>query len=186
MAMNRARKITNKRKIKHGKRPASIMGQGTNITGLPTEENLAREAESQKHRTGKVLSGDNRIVLGPDLIVNGQFVNNEDWSNSGTWTIGGGTAQHQFTSASHIWQTVPILTIGKTYQLHWTQANMGSTWFRIYDDLAVTEILAETFGETTNELEFVAAGTATVFRTNANGGALSNVSCFELLSEWTP
>jgi hypothetical protein len=196
MAMNRARKITNKRKIKHGKRPASIMGQGTNITGLPTEENLARDIESQKHRIGMVRGG-NRVVLGPELLDNSDFQLDPwytDWNFNGNWDqansgAGSGNGAIKTTSTGTLNQQNFnfFLLVGVNYRVTFTVH--AGTW-SVYQNSGNTDLIAANNGVGDYSFDFTCNNNNThlsFLSSSENPCELRTVSLkVVILDEWAP
>lgn len=69
-----------------------------------------------------VVSSNTAIVtpnLGANVIVNGTFAADTDWTKGADWAIGSGVATGTLASAN-LTQTTPPLTVGTWYQVVWT------------------------------------------------------------------
>jgi hypothetical protein len=64
-------------------------------------------------------------LYGPELVTNGTFDTDTDWTKGIGWTISGGVATHGGVTASNLTQA-GILTIGKTYNVRATLGNSFS------------------------------------------------------------
>ena len=64
---------------------------------------------------GKILSVKPSVVLGEELVVNGAFDTDSDWSKGTGWTIANGRATSDASANSYLNQQV--YEIGKKYQL---------------------------------------------------------------------
>ncbi len=79
--------------------------------------------------TGKILSVKPVQYYGPELVTNGDFATDSDWTKGTGWNISGGKGNG--TSASgDLTQTISI-AINKTYRVNYTISNYSSGVFRI-------------------------------------------------------
>jgi hypothetical protein len=72
------------------------------------------------YKEGKIYTLKPVPMLGPELVVNGDFGTDSDWSKGAGWTISGGVANG---NTAGNWQSIDqnnILTIGATYQITYT------------------------------------------------------------------
>ena len=98
-----------------------------------------------------------KISYGSELVTNGTFDSDTDWTKGGSWTISGGVAtQPSGASANYITQA-DILVVGKTYaySVTVTSAN-GSNFAQLYTDAGVIRSLLN--GAATYTGTFTAAG----------------------------
>ncbi len=59
----------------------------------------------------------------PELVVNGDFATDSDWTKGTGWTISGGTANCNGTINQSLLQT-NVFTIGKKYKINFTISNV--------------------------------------------------------------
>jgi len=64
-------------------------------------------------------------TFGSDVVVNGGFTADTDWSKGGNWSIGSGVATANGNSNGNISQNIP-LTSGTTYSITYTVVNASS------------------------------------------------------------
>jgi len=66
---------------------------------------------------GKILSVKPSIVLGEELVTNGDFATDSDWTKGSNWTINNGVAIYTLSGFSNLSQPNLGLDVGKTYKL---------------------------------------------------------------------
>jgi len=134
--------------------------------------------------TGKILSVKPVQYYGPELVTNGDFATDSDWTKGTGWNISGGKGNG--TSASgDLTQTISI-AINKTYRVNYTISNYSSGVFRIVLGAYVagtnraangtyTDVLTVT-NANSNSLLYLAADIS------AFTGSIDNVSVKEVLN----
>ena len=79
------------------------------------------------YENGKILSVKPSVVLGNELVVNGGFNTDSDWTLGTGWTISNGKANCDgISGASPIYQNIGSATIGKTYKIQLDVSNYTS------------------------------------------------------------
>ena len=83
--------------------------------------------------TSVSLSGDNVLfgvlpepIIGTEIIINGDFDNDSDWTKGTGWTISGGTANSVASGGSSYLSQNSILNSGNTYKITFTISNYVS------------------------------------------------------------
>ena len=73
------------------------------------------------------------LVLGAELVTNGDFATDTWWTKSGT-TISGGTANWAAAATSSwVGRTSALLTVGAVYSITWTITEMSAGGLRLHD-----------------------------------------------------
>ena len=120
------------------------------------------------------------VVLGDELVVNGSFDTDSDWTKGTGWTISGGTANSDGTINQSILQT-NVFTIGKSYKITFTISNVvGSLATRIWMATGGAKIEANADGNYTTY--WVADGSdlyITTLSTNTATYSIDNISVKE-------
>jgi hypothetical protein len=119
------------------------------------------------------------LVLGSELVTNGDFATDSDWTKGTGWTISGGSANKVGGSASNLTQTISSAT-GKWYRINVFVARIaGTLTFSIG-----TSGTTAAFTATGTYTFYVAAGTSTQTLTIAADasfiGFIDNISVREL------
>jgi hypothetical protein len=114
------------------------------------EENLL--LYSQKYDESQWTKTDSSVLLtggdlGSELIVNGNFDTDTDWTKGTGWTIGSGVATKTAGTASLLSQNISAVA-GKTYQITFTMTRTAGT-------------LSLRLGSTTNQNSYTASATNT-------------------------
>ena len=125
------------------------------------------------------LSDTDTANAGAEIVTNGDFATDSDWSKGAGWTISGGKATHDSTTGNRYLTQGGILTAGKQYVLIFTISNYTSGVLRIYG--STTQPIDITEGNATYTIPFIATGTGDVnFQSSVSGafiGSIDNVSC---------
>jgi hypothetical protein len=125
------------------------------------------------------LSDTDTANAGAEIVTNGDFATDSDWSKGAGWTISGGKATHDSTTGNRYLTQGGILTAGKQYVLIFTISNYTSGVLRLYG--ATTQPIDITEGVATYTIHFIAATGGDVnFQSSVSGafvGSISNVSC---------
>ena len=123
-------------------------------------------------------------ALGSELVVNGDFATDSNWSKGGNWSIGGGLATANGNSNGNIAQSIP-LTIGATYSVTYTVVNASvGTRIGISTDAISIQIQRTENGTYTET--FIASLTSFYIRAlwnNGNPASIDNVSVKEYLGQ---
>ena len=125
---------------------------------------------------------------GPELVVNGGFDSDSDWTKGTGWSIADGVASSDGSqSSSSALQAVDILTIGTTYEITFTvvSRSAGSITARLgTNGVGTTRTATGTYREL-----ITCAGTDDVRMTASNDfvGSIDNVSVREMpVIKWAP
>ena len=133
--------------------------------------------------TGKILSVKPVQTYGPELITNGDFATDSDWSKQTGWTISGGKANSDGTIDRSLFQA-NVFTIGKSYKISFSISDVtGSLNARIW--MATGGPKIEVTSEGNYIIDWVADGTylyITTLSTNLATYSISNVSVKEVLN----
>ena len=125
------------------------------------------------------LSDTDDTNAGAEIVTNGDFATDSDWTKGAGWTISGGKATHDSTTGNRYLTQGGILTPGKQYVLIFTISNYTSGVLRLYG--ATTQPIDITEGVATYTIHFIAATGGDVnFQSSVSGafvGSISNVSC---------
>ena len=120
------------------------------------------------------------VGTGPELVTNGDFATDSDWTKGAGWTISGGKASKISGSNGALQQYIPVIT-GVSYQVTYTVSDYVSGYVNVRFTGAVTvngpSRLAN--GTYTDVLLNPADQTAFLIRDNSGGnfqGSISNVS----------
>jgi hypothetical protein len=119
---------------------------------------------------------------GSELITNGDFATDSDWSKGASWSIADGKASSDGLSNNSLSQTTPILEVGKTYKLKIDITHISGTL-----------LLLGAYYET--QISFTESGSydifivpkVTTFSVYASSfiGSIDNVSVKEVGQDWT-
>ena len=66
--------------------------------------------------TYPLIADQTNATLGSELVVNGDFATDSDWTKGAGWTISGGKAVKTSGAGASLSQTLPIAVIGKKYK----------------------------------------------------------------------
>jgi hypothetical protein len=114
------------------------------------------------------------VTEGSDLVTNGGFDADSDWSKGSGWSIGSGVATWTFGSGNgNLGQT--ILTAGHQYRITYdVTANTGDQDFKLAVGTDASQTVLPQTVDTGHSVDFIAAGTDFLLRcTNGTGGAIS-------------
>ena len=117
-----------------------------------------------------------KVSYGPELVTNGDFATDSDWTKGTGWSISGGVATHSGVTASNLTQTP--FTVGKVYQISWEQS--GGQFVAVYGE-ALTSLLSNSTTDGSYTVVFAPTTSDRLdFRTAADGVTLDNVSVREV------
>lgn len=138
--------------------------------------------------TGKILSVKPVQTYGPELVTNGDFATDSDWTKGSSWSISGGTANSNGGTASTLSSTpLPSLVVGKTYKTTYTITNRlsGSTGINattsfygsnntdVYHSEVATYVVVAKCASASGDIRFYS---------NGFNGSIDNVSVKEVLN----
>ena len=136
-------------------------------------------------KAGKVYSAKPVPSYGAELVTNGDFATDTDWSKGSTWAISGGTANCTGNSTNQD-LTQSNLTIGKLYYISVdiTSSTLSSQAFRVYAGGVYTDFTLSGSAQTitTNLVASSAVLDLRVTSANSSGSvSIDNVSVKEVL-----
>ena len=145
--------------------------------------------EDMQILSGNLVSNGDFSQQGPELITNGDFATDTNWTKGTGWSISGGTANCDGTQTAGT-QLVQngTYTLNKTYKITYTLSSVtaGNVDVRLQGSGAtVTGNSRTTDGTYT---EYITSTGNTSFRIRGNGdfiGSIDNVSVKEVGQDWT-
>ena len=151
---------------------------------------VAAKAGTMRYRTA---TNEAVPVTGTELIINGDFVTDSDWTKGVGWTISGGTANGNFTS-NPIYQTVSGFTAGNKYRVRFEVTAVTSGYVRVYAYVGASGTFTNVFNSpslTTGvyEATFEFGGTNKILRFYGSSGgttftgSIDNISVLEVTEE---
>lgn len=127
----------------------------------------------------EVLSNGSFEGYGPDLVINGDFATDSDWTKDAGWSINNGKATYDGSVATSAISQVLSIVSGKTYKLEFTIEDYVSGTLNAFlsnGSLGLNSITANG----TYSFDITATGTLCVFRsTDSFNGSVTNVSVQE-------
>lgn len=126
----------------------------------------------------KIFTSARNPRLGPELIINGGFTTDTDWSKNGNWTIGSGVAST--TTDTNSLAQGNVFTVGKVYQVRYdvVSVSAGSVVAKIGQTVLTTRNAPGTY------TEIGVCSVDTLLRIQAESnftGSIDNVSAREVL-----
>lgn len=184
--------LLNRRRRAGGFNPAVLFSAGeqgtifdTNLQSTLFQDSTGTTPVTAVAQTvGLTLDNSKGLVLGPELVVNGSFTTDTNWTKGVGWTISGGEAVANIASGSNLDQSVTT-TINKSYQIIYTivTATSGGVRSRLTGATNINGSIRSTVGTYTELL--YATATNSVFRISDGGagfvGSIDNISVKELL-----
>ncbi len=134
-------------------------------------------------------------VYGPELVVNGDFATDSDWTKGTSWSIGGGVATYdKISSGQELRQLMPSIAAGKTIEVKFDISNIEATksaYFKLDCSGSPESIFAYTlFSEGTYTYRHKITGgfnrlTFTAVNSSSQAGAFSidNISVKEIRND---
>ena len=134
--------------------------------------------------TYSILSPSGSLLhLGPELLVNGSFDTDTNWTKFAAWTISGGTAIVTNGSSNTAILQPGIVQVGKKYSVTFTIDSISSGDVKVFSTAMGYSGTARTAAGTYTEIITPTAGTngnlSLVGNNNANA-VVSSVSCREV------
>jgi len=119
-------------------------------------------------------------TLGSELVTNGTFDTDSDWTKGANWNISGGTANADGTSLGALLQLVSLAEIGKKYLLKFSISNYTSGNIRVYYGGVFTDFVTAN-GDYTQTITAISTdGNFQTSMSSAFTGSIDNVSLKEL------
>ena len=122
-------------------------------------------------------------VLGSELVVNGDFATDSDWTKGTGWTISGGTANSDNSgSGTRNLRQDDILEVGKTYEIKFDLNITSGTLYLIFGGtLGLSQSQSYTLTRTSTSTDLV-------FRNSIGNfiGSIDNVSVKEVIENDVP
>ena len=140
------------------------------------------------YNDGRMLSvKPNENLYGSELVTNGDFATDSNWTKGTGWSISSGTANANSASSSYFYQNINELGVGKTYKVTYTITSYtsGSVVAGIGDLLGNRGVTRNAIGTYTDTITFVnntANSYFGFFATSSFIGSIDNVSVVEDLS----
>jgi len=132
------------------------------------------------YENGKILSVKPVPSLGSELITNGGFDTDSDWTKQTGWTIANGVATCDGTNLTQLYQT-NVLTQNKTYKVTYsiTSCTSGGVFAKLGNNtIGVTN---STVGTYTEYFNFTETNLSFHFRSSNFIGSIDNVSVKEAI-----
>jgi hypothetical protein len=132
---------------------------------------------------GLMLDKSKGLVLGSELVTNGDFSSGANWTAATGWSIGGGVASCNAIAGANLDQTL-VTTIGKIYAVSYTITSYtsGSVYARFTGSVNVTGVSRSSAGTFTEYIN--ATSNNSVFRMRSSDigfvGSIDNISVREL------
>ena len=143
-------------------------------------------ATADKAGTMRYRSGTEYVeVTGVDLVTNGDFATDSNWTKETGWSIGSNVASYNGSANNNAIYQSPGLTSGSTYRLSFSVVNYVSG--TLIGNLSSGSTTGGTGNITANgdySFNITAAGVLCIFRsTSSFNGSIDNVSVIEVTSE---
>ncbi len=134
------------------------------------------------YNDGKLLSVKPVEYYGPELVTNGDFATDSDWTKGTGWTISGGKANSDGVSgASPIYQNIGAATVGTNYKIQLVVSNYTSgTLVAAYGGASATSITSN--GSYTFYIQATSTDANTSYLSYNFIGSIDNVSVKEVLN----
>ena len=136
---------------------------------------------SVEQPVGLMLDKSQGLVLGPELVTNGTFDTDSDWTKGTGWTISAGQATHASGTATSLDQT-GVVTAGKWYKITIDATASGGTWALMFTG-GTTTIVGSALSSGSYTLYGLAGASNTTLRIFAGAAttlSVDNVSVKEL------
>ena len=132
-----------------------------------------------------------KVSYGPELVTNGDFATDSDWTKQTSWTIGGGVASYDaVTTAERLTQLIS-LTTGKIVKISYTVKNVAAgktAYFNVKGSSGASPVYKNYTNHTEGDYEIITTveeGTVGLVFTALNSGTggtfdLDNISIKEV------
>ena len=121
---------------------------------------------------------------GSELVTNGNFATDTDWSKDSNWSISNGSASANGTSNNNISQSSIIPTLGKTYKITFEVLTISQGYFqaRLGNELGVQ---ANNVGVYTSYVTATTNDRIRIYAKSLAIGSITNISVKEVGQDWT-
>ena len=122
-------------------------------------------------------------VIGEELVTNGDFDTDSDWTKQTAWSINNGVANYDGSANGSLLRQFNVLTIGKLYKLNFDILN-NSGYYRIGGSFSNNVYTTYSYGNGSNTIYFEATATdVSIGGSMASGGdtfSIDNISVVEV------
>ena len=158
--------------------PASLFNKGeagvwydpSSINTLYQDSQGVTPVTAVGQPVGLMLDKSEGLTQGPELVTNGDFATDSDWTKGTGWTITNGIASHS-GSGGTILQTQSV-TAGKLYEISFDVTSYTNGGIAIYADGTYTNV---SYSEGHKSLFYVAGDGSLTFGAYGNGGSLFSI-----------
>ena len=141
--------------------------------------------------SGELVQNGNFEQIGSELVTNGDFDTDSDWSNSGSWSIGNGVATYDgLLNVKRMFQTVNFVQ-NKIYKISFNVTNTEDDYIDLFFGQDATALIGRT-DYAVGSYEFYVTANSTsqnlsiyAYNTSYSGGSIDNVSVKEVGQNWT-
>jgi len=126
---------------------------------------------------GLMLDKSKGLVLGSELVINGGFDTDTDWTKGGTWTISGGVATKPSDTNANISQTISGFVVGKIYKFTTNVSSGTGATYRI-EIFGITPAYSAPNGITNSYYTATTTSASLVIR--GNNISVDNISVKEI------
>ena len=130
-----------------------------------------------------LVSNPNFTDTGSELVVNGDFATDSDWTLN-HWTISGGVAVADGSSALSIYQGATSGVVGKSYKVTYEVVSISQGSFR-FEFGDVSGLARTTTGIYTEYITAISTDRIRIYPTDSAIGTVTDVSVKELGADWT-
>ena len=124
-----------------------------------------------------------KVSYGPELVTNGDFATDSDWSKGTGWTIAGGVASFSGGTGADLTQTGLNVEANKAYQISFDMTQISGGGFRVVVDTSGSFVSQYFTTTAQHTVVFAVGATSTRLRLSTLGGAnlsIDNISVKEV------
>ena len=151
-----------------------------------TRVNAQGLVENVQIISSELVSNGNFSQEGSELVTNGDFVTDSDWSKGANWTISGGTANSDGVNATSNFSQVVTSFSGKTFLVEGSASNVSQGFAYISLGGTDLQIVVNSNGSFKHYVT-ISSGNSTLFISARNNfiGSIDNVSIKEVGQDWS-
>jgi hypothetical protein len=112
---------------------------------------------------GVIWEWDLDTTVGSEVVTNGVFAADTDWTKGAGWTIAAGVASFSGSTITDLSQVLTVLN-GETYELTFTLANASANEARVIVTTSGGDVFDETFGTGTHTVRFLSDATSATLK----------------------
>lgn len=112
---------------------------------------------------GKLYEWQLDTITGSDVVTNGVFAADTDWTKGAGWTIAAGVASFSGSAIAALSQIITIVN-GETYELTFTLANASAGEARVVVTTSGGDVFNQTFGSGTHTVRFLSDDTSATLK----------------------